>query len=289
MARGDLKEVPLKIYGGRCPLECKFCPQGTSTEKQTHCTLEELDSLIDDIELGTVAVIGKDYEPFQAQESRYRLVEHAIARLNERGICYRIITRNPMALPKAGLVTKIDRGLASVEISINIFNDGKYIMKGEEWGPYPSQREYIAEKLFVDGYDVAIRVSPFRFDDVDFHELAGLRTDKLIIEYGYDDKVVPTMRREQVRRFYKELPGKDVFVDNGKTVVTAKEYAFPLGARRTTFAKKEGTADASKVSDAAVVEDSSVAGTQGKTLKTAGTKKVNVPTPVKKNGADQKR
>ena len=222
---GQPKEVALKIYGGRCPIGCHFCQSGVCLDEPTAVAEADLVKQIKALAKSSIAIIGLDYEPLSSQESIHGLTKLAIRMLGERGIQYRIITRTSGVTEYKDLM---DRELAHIEISLNLFNDGAYIIRNEEWGAYPTMRELAAEIFARDHYDVALRISPFCLKDVDYHELSNLYVKNLIIEFPRSldgiELVSIEEKKLEVREFVSKLPAKRIYVSDGSKTIDAAAF-----------------------------------------------------------------
>jgi len=178
----------LDLYGKGCFYNCNYCyakqilnfrklwnPQdvGVAPLLQVYRTIEQIPE-------GSVIRLGGMTDCFQPIELKYRNTYNAIKKLNERGIHYLIVTKSDLIVEDEYLDI-LDKDLAHIQISIPT-NDNE-VLSATDKAPCFERRRNAVEILFNLGFDVALRLSPFLFDTVDFDVLNDIKVDKCLVEF----------------------------------------------------------------------------------------------------------
>ena len=115
---------------------------------------------------------------FQPCEGIYKVTYETIRTLNARRIHYLIVTKSAMV---ADYMNVLDKELAHIQITITTTDDE--LSKTYEKASVPSERIKAVEKLEENGYDVAIRLSPYIPQYVDVDKLNRIKCKKLLVEF----------------------------------------------------------------------------------------------------------
>lgn len=181
-AEGQRCKYPtrLDLYGCGCEHDCSYCYAKSlldfrglwHPDDPSIADIEKVRRKLDKVPAGTVLRLGGMTDCFQPCEAQYRMTRQTIKMLNERGIGYLIVTKSPLVAEYIGIM---DRQLAHIQISIT-------------WLPCENaasteSRIKAIESLQKNDFDVAVRLSPFVPEIVDFDELNSIRCDKVQVEF----------------------------------------------------------------------------------------------------------
>ena len=117
---------------------------------------------------------------FQPAERKYRITYQVIQELNRRGIGYLIVTKSTMAA-EDDYIELYDSDLAHIQITITATDDSKALEY--EKANTITDRVRAIEKLQALGLDVAVRLSPFIPEFIDFDVLNSIRCDRILVEF----------------------------------------------------------------------------------------------------------
>lgn len=129
-----------------------------------------------------VVRLGGMTDCFQGVERDERVTYETIKALNEAGIEYLIVTKSDLVADDA-YMDIMDKDLAHIQVTVTCFDDKKYEALHYEKAPVPSLRIKAIEKLQRAGFDVALRLSPFIPEFVDYDVLNSVECDKLLVEF----------------------------------------------------------------------------------------------------------
>lgn len=170
----------LDTYGCGCQHDCSYCYAKSLLEfrglwdaqEPSVASLEKLERKINRLEPGSIVRMGGMTDCFQPLEKRYRVTAGVLKMLNKRGIGYLIVTKSDLVCDYMHI---LDKRLAHVQISTT-------------WLPcehaVSTERRIMAvEALQAAGYDVAVRLSPYVPQYVDFDQLNAIKCDKVVVEF----------------------------------------------------------------------------------------------------------
>lgn len=181
----------LDTYGCGCQHDCKYCYAKSLLEfrglwnpnrpcvagqEKIRKIISELPSDISVIRLGGMT------DCFQPIEMSLGVTLEAINALNERRIPYLIVTKSDL-VSKEPYISAIDKSLAHIQITVTCTDDGLYKVMDYEKAPIPSRRIAAIEKLQERGFDVALRLSPFIPQFIDYGVLNSVKCDKILVEF----------------------------------------------------------------------------------------------------------
>lgn len=117
---------------------------------------------------------------FQPVELTNRITYKIIKYLNKRRIGYLIVTKSAIVANDEYL--KIyDKELAHFQVTVTTTNDSKSLEY--EKATVPSKRIEAIEKLYKNGFDVQVRLSPFIYEYIDFEILNNIKCNKILVEF----------------------------------------------------------------------------------------------------------
>lgn len=170
----------LDTYGCGCAHDCSYCYAKSHLDFRglwhpddpSIADIDRIRRKLDKVPAGTVLRLGGMTDCFQPCESDYRLTKQTIKLLNERQISYLIVTKSDLVCEYMHLM---DKDLAHIQISITWLPCEK--------AASTERRILAAETLQKEGFDIAVRLSPFVAEIVDFDRLNGIRCNKIQVEF----------------------------------------------------------------------------------------------------------
>lgn len=124
--------------------------------------------------------LGGMTDCFQPCETIHRVTYNTIKAMNERRIPYLIVTKSDLVATDEYMAI-LDPRLAHVQITVTTTDDG-LALKYEK-AVIPSRRINAIEKLYRNGFDVALRLSPYIPEFVDLEKLNTVKCDKVQVEF----------------------------------------------------------------------------------------------------------
>lgn len=181
-AEGQRCKYPtrLDLYGCGCFHDCDYCYAKSLLDfrglwhpaEPAAADIQKVRRKLDKVPAGTVLRLGGMTDCFQPCERQHQLTRQTIGLLNERGIGYLIVTKSDMV---AEYMDIMDKQLAHIQVSTTWLDCENAA---------PTERRISAiETLFSAGFDVAVRLSPFVPEKVDFDRLNSVKCDKIQVEF----------------------------------------------------------------------------------------------------------
>lgn len=178
----------LDTYGCGCSHDCKYCYAKSllafrklwNPEQPKVADINKIAKVIKKIQKGSVVRLGGMTDCFQPIEKEYEVTYNTIKLLNEAGIHYLIVTKSDI-VAEDKYIEILDKNLAHIQITVTTTDDER--SKTYEKAVVPSRRIKAIEKLYQNGFDVAIRLSPYIRDYIDLHKIADIKCDKIIVEF----------------------------------------------------------------------------------------------------------
>lgn len=181
----------LDTYGCGCRHDCKYCYAKSLLDFRGMWHAD--DPAVADIEKvrrkiariakeGKIKVVrlGGMTDCFQPDEARLHVTYETIKALNEHGVHYLIVTKSDLVASDEYMEI-LDKDLAHIQITVTTTDDE--LSKTYEKAPVPSRRIRAIEKLQENGFDVALRLSPFIESYIDFDILNAVKCDKILVEF----------------------------------------------------------------------------------------------------------
>jgi DNA repair photolyase len=137
-------------------------------------TIKRIKGKVDVVRLGGMT------DCFQPLEQTCRVTYETIKALNEYGIEYLIVTKSDMVATDE-YMSILDKNLAHIQITVTTTDDDLSLTY--EKAVVPSRRIKAIEKLQENGFDVALRLSPFIPEYIDFDVLNNIKCDKIQVEF----------------------------------------------------------------------------------------------------------
>lgn len=178
----------LDTYGCGCSHDCKYCYAKSllsfrklwRPESPKVADLHKIVKVISKIPKGSVVRLGGMTDCFQPIEKEYEVTYNTIKCLNKAGIHYLIVTKSDI-VAEDKYIEILDKSLAHIQITVTTTDDEK--SKTYEKAVIPSKRIKAIEKLYGNGFDIAIRLSPYIRDYIDLHKIADIKCNKVIVEF----------------------------------------------------------------------------------------------------------
>lgn len=182
--------VRLDTYGKGCAHNCAYCYARSllafrglwNPKAPAVADIHKIRATIfNKCRKGDIVRLGGMTDCFQPIEKDYRVTYKTIDALNKRGIGYLIVTKSDLvAAPE--YLSIMDKRLAHIQISITSTDD--FISKDIEPGAsLPSERIRAVEILQKEGFDVAVRLSPFIPQFLDMRIINEIKCDKFQVEF----------------------------------------------------------------------------------------------------------
>lgn len=179
----------LDCYGCGCSHDCSYCYAKALLDFRK--LWDPLNPAVADIKKikRAIAKLPKDSpairlggmtDCFQPIEKIYHVTYETIKALNENRIPYLIVTKSATVADDE-YIGIMDKDLAHIQITVTTTDDA--LCKTYEKASPPSQRIKAIEKLQADGFDVALRLSPFIPEFVDLNKINAVKCDKILVEF----------------------------------------------------------------------------------------------------------
>lgn len=183
----------LDMYGCGCQHDCKYCYAKSlldfrkmwNPEYPSVADIDKVKKQIDKIaggKCGTIRAIrlGGMTDCFQPIETKHRVTYEALKYMKQKRVPYLIVTKSDLVATEEYMAV-LDKELAHVQVTVTSTNDDQALKY--EKAVVPSRRIMAIEKLQENGFDVALRLSPFIPEFVDYDKLNSVRCDKIVIEF----------------------------------------------------------------------------------------------------------
>lgn len=183
----------LDVYGKGCSHDCSYCYAKSlldfrklwNPEDPAVADIKKIEKQIEKIASGKCGEIkavrlGGMTDCFQPIETKYRNTFNTIQLLNKHRIPYLIVTKSDLVATDE-YMDILDKDLAHIQITVTTTDDA--LCATYEKAAPPSRRIAAIEKLQEAGFDVALRLSPFIPEFVDFEMLNAVKCDKIVVEF----------------------------------------------------------------------------------------------------------
>lgn len=172
--------IRLDTYGCGCAHDCSYCYAKSllnfrnlwDAAEPSVASLAKIERKIAKLKPGTIVRIGGMTDCFQPMEKQEQVTKETIKLLNKYGIGYLIVTKSDLICEYMSI---LDKDLAHIQISTTWIPCEKSVST--------ERRIKAIETLSDAGFDVAVRLSPFVPQFVDFERLNSIRCKKIIVEF----------------------------------------------------------------------------------------------------------
>ena len=189
---GDRCHYPTRLdtYGCGCQHNCGYCyarslldfrklwnparPSIANINKIRHTVRTKLRK-------GEIVRLGGMTDCFQPLERDNRITLQTIEALNEMGVGYLIVTKSGL-VAEDEYIRAMDKDLAHIQVSITS-TDEAISRRIEPGAPPPTERIKAVERLQAEGFDVAVRLSPYVPEFVDIEVINKIECDKILVEF----------------------------------------------------------------------------------------------------------
>lgn len=178
----------LDTYGCGCQHDCKYCYAKSllsfrgywNPKNPSVADINKIKNVVNGIQNGTIVRLGGMTDCFQPLEKEKRVTYETIKALNEAGVGYLIVTKSAMVADDEYMGI-LDKDLAHIQVTVTTLEDR--ISQAYEKASVPSERIRAILKLQENGFDVAIRLSPYIPQLMEAKKLEGLGIDKAVVEF----------------------------------------------------------------------------------------------------------
>jgi DNA repair photolyase len=170
----------LDLYGCGCQHDCAYCYAKSllnfrglwDAKEPAVADLDKVEKRIEKLEPGSIVRLGGMTDCFQPLEETERVTLATIELLNKYGIGYLIVTKSDLICEYMHI---LDKQLAHIQISTTWIPAEKAVST--------ERRIKAIERLEKAGFDVAVRLSPYVPQFVDFSRLNSIQCKKIQVEF----------------------------------------------------------------------------------------------------------
>ena len=180
----------LDTYGCGCEHDCKYCYAKSllsfrgmwRPHNPSVADISEIKKVIKkELHPHQIVRLGGMTDCLQPSEREHRITLATIKELNKAGVGYLIVTKNKL-IAEDEYIKAMDKSLAHIQVSITTTDAG--ISKRYEPGAsLPEERIAAVEKLQREGFDVAVRLSPYIPQFVNIDRINAIKCDKVVVEF----------------------------------------------------------------------------------------------------------
>lgn len=172
--------IRLDTYGCGCQHDCSYCYAKSllnfrnlwDAKSPSVADLEKIERKIERIPPGTIVRLGGMTDCFQPLEQQMGVTRGTIMLLNKYEIGYLVVTKSDLICDYMDI---LDKRLAHIQVSTTWIPCEKAVST--------ERRIKAIETLYDAGFDVAVRLSPYVPQFVDFDRLNSIRCNKIIVEF----------------------------------------------------------------------------------------------------------
>jgi len=180
--------VRLDTYGCGCQHDCCYCYAKSllnfrglwDKESPKVATLWKIKKCISNLPKNKVVKLGGMTDCFQPIELKHKNTYNTIKLLNHYKIHYLIVTKNHIVANEEYLQL-YDKNLAHFQVTITSTNPE--ISKSIENASLPNERIEAIEKLYLQGFDISVRLSPFILEYINIDKINSIKCNKILIEF----------------------------------------------------------------------------------------------------------
>lgn len=175
-----LYNTRLDTYGCGCAHDCSYCYAKSllnfrklwNAKEPAVADIDKIERRIAKLKPGSIVRLGGMTDCFQPIEEQMGVTLETIRLLNQRRIGYLIVTKSDLICDYMNI---LDKNLAHIQISVTWIPCEKAVST--------ERRIKAIEKLHEAGFDVAVRLSPYVPQFVDFERLNAIKCNKIIVEF----------------------------------------------------------------------------------------------------------
>lgn len=192
---GDKCKYPARMdtYGCGCSHDCSYCYAKSLLDFRklwnpadpAVADINKVRKQIDKIaegKCGNIKAIrlGGMTDCFQPIEATHHITYEALKYLKQKRVPYLIVTKSDL-IATDEYMEVLDKDLAHIQVTVTTTDDKRSLTY--EKAVVPSRRIRAIEKLQENGFDVALRLSPFIPEFVDLDVLNAVKCDKIQVEF----------------------------------------------------------------------------------------------------------
>lgn len=170
----------LDTYGCGCQHDCSYCYAKSllnfrnlwNEKEPSVADIKKIERKVAKLSTDSIIRLGGMTDCFQPLEEYMQVTKETIKLLNQYGIGYLIVTKSDLICEYMNI---LDKQLAHIQISTTWIPCEKAVST--------ERRIKAIETLYEAGFDVAVRLSPYVPQFVDFERLNSIRCNKIIIEF----------------------------------------------------------------------------------------------------------
>ncbi len=170
----------LDTYGCGCQHDCAYCYAKSllsfrglwDAQEPSVADVDKIERKIAKLQPGTIVRLGGMTDCFQPIEAQEHITAETIQLLNKYGIGYLIVTKSDLICEYMHI---LDKSLAHIQVSTTWIPAEKAVST--------ERRIKAIETLAAEGFDVAVRLSPFVPQFVDYERLNSIQCRKIIVEF----------------------------------------------------------------------------------------------------------
>ena len=176
----------LDTYGCGCAHDCSYCYAKSlldfrglwKPDDPAVADIKEIEKVVRKLPKDEVIRLGGMTDCYQPAERVYRVTRQTVQLLNKYRVPYLIVTKSALILDDIDI---LDKKLAHIQITITTTDDK--LSKTYEKASVPSERIKAVEELQEQGFDVAVRLSPYIPEYVDIDKINAIKCDKILVEF----------------------------------------------------------------------------------------------------------
>ena len=180
----------LDTYGCGCQHDCNYCYAKSllnfrnlwNATEPSIADIKKIEKKIAKLGQNQVIRLGGMTDCFMPIESVIKNTYKTIELLNNRKIPYLIVTKSNL-IANDDYINIMDKDLAHIQVSITCTDDNLYKQLKFEKAALPSERIYAVEKLYENGFDVQVRLSPFIPEFINYDILKNIKCDNILVEF----------------------------------------------------------------------------------------------------------
>ena len=180
----------LDTYGCGCEHDCNYCYAKSllsfrglwDADNPSVADIEKVKRKIKKLPRGSFIRLGGMTDCFAPIELKNRVTLETIKELNKNYINYLIVTKSDV-IARDEYIEVMDKDRAHIQVTVTCTDDDLYKALYFEKAALPSKRIKAIEKLYDEGFDVQIRLSPFIPQYVDLNVINNIRCEKMVVEF----------------------------------------------------------------------------------------------------------